>query len=1363
VYRALIVCNSRFPDDPGALGELQGPKVDGVVFRDALIHHETGMFDRNDVRILNEGNSKDVGRFVEDFFGTAEPDDTLLFYYSGHGRTKDQHLFLCAQDTIVDRLYTTAIPSPILNGIVSASYAQVKILVLDCCHSGMLKGDAVIESLSGTGRYIVAATSATDRANDSSRRGMPSPFTELLAKALLSGAEDRDKDGQVDLDDVYNYLKSVPFRGPRPHRIFDGAGAVPIARRTREMPPELASEATNLADGSDRLDNDGTLVVPVERKALSYLDSPAVGSSFSPKRVAEFRELMRDDIVKVMPRYLSANEFLQQAGFVRDGQLTYAGLLLFSDNPTAVLPSAMVQCVRFYGNAKTDTSESVDLQGSISEMIVLARDFVADLARFGEKPTTEGAYAETVYRYPMIAVREIIANAVVHRDYENQDLCVQILVFTDRIEIISPGEWGGSPKVAEGQAPIGQLERQSQRRNFRLARTLTWSRLVEGVGAGIPRVIADCQAAGAPEPLVINGEGMVTVTVFPRSGLESTIAVPSGQPAIWGTVPSRNTNFAGREEAIDHLRRQLTAGGAAALVPQTLHGLGGVGKTQMAIEYAHRFAGDYEIVWWVPSDQPEFISSALAGLAPRLGISGLTLGRAEESASAVVDALRRGKPYGRWLLIFDNADQPELVRKFMPTGPGHIIVTSRNPSWARVAGTIEVEEFTRTESCAFLTRRIPDIETQDAERLAETLGDLPLALDQAASMLLETGMTVETYLRLLDQEGSRILAEAPSPGDYPHPVAAAWSLATSKIRADTPYAMDLLQLFAFFGPSPIPLEWFRRGRYVVDSPLRETLSDPILMARAIRALSRYALVRVDNSNRTVQMHRIIQRLIREELDMDNRRVFLHEAHRILAAADPSDPNNIENWSQYEDILAHFTPTQTAACSQNEVRQLTRNVVDYLYVTGNFEQALNIADQTLWHWNEDSGPSDADLLVMERLKIQVLRSLGRYQESYDLAISTMARMQEVFGPDHEETLILMSGSSTDFRARGDFLASLRSATDALARIKVVFGDDHPRTFEAMTSVAEDLELNSRYSEAEQLYKEIDEGQRASLANGGNPTTIYTQNALARTMREHGQYYAAVDKAERVNLDYREVVKRNVLSERHPWVLQAKMDLSVALQATGRLSEGFALATDTLEKYILTLGREHPSTLVAAINLGNALRVSNDVENAAALMEDTRYKCRSVLGGEHPYSLVCTLNLAIIQSCQGNAESAQQLLRDSRELLASRIGLDHHFTLACSADLATTCAQLGDTEQAVELGEEALRRFQAALGEGHPHTLACAANLALDLKALGQEQRAVDMRTKVVQRFEQVLVHDHPEVRAAEEGQRLMVAVNLTPMF
>ena len=154
-------------------------------------------------------------------------------------------------------------------------------------------------------------------------------------------------------------------------------------------------------------------------------------------------------------------------------------------------------------------------------------------------------------------------------------------------------------------------------------------------------------------------------------------------PEVWGGVPQRNKNFTGRDDLLAELRASITTD-MTVVLPHALHGIGGVGKTQVAIEYAYRYRAEYDLVWWISADQTVLVPSSLAALAPRLGLPEATATGIQEAAAAVIDALRRGDPYERWLVIFDNADQPEDITDFLPRGSGHVLITSRNHRWAGV-------------------------------------------------------------------------------------------------------------------------------------------------------------------------------------------------------------------------------------------------------------------------------------------------------------------------------------------------------------------------------------------------------------------------------------------------------------------------------------------------------------------------------------------------------------------------------------------------------------------------------------------------------------------------------------------------------
>ncbi len=222
---------------------------------------------------------------------------------------------------------------------------------------------------------------------------------------------------------------------------------------------------------------------------------------------------------------------------------------------------------------------------------------------------------------------------------------------------------------------------------------------------------------------------------------------PLDPPAVWGAVPRRNPRFTGRSSLLGTLHGRLAEAPSGAGIC-ALIGLSGVGKTHIATEYVHRFAAEYDVVWWVRADERGTLREKLAGLAPMLGlVTGREYG---ERLRAVREALRRGEPYARWLVVLDGADHPEDVHDLVPSGPGHVLITSQNRDWAEYNTVlVDVPVYERPESVAFVRRRAPRLDAGEADRLADALGDLALALDQNAGALDDSTMPVDEYIRLL--------------------------------------------------------------------------------------------------------------------------------------------------------------------------------------------------------------------------------------------------------------------------------------------------------------------------------------------------------------------------------------------------------------------------------------------------------------------------------------------------------------------------------------------------------------------------------------------------------------------------------------
>ena len=254
----------------------------------------------------------------------------------------------------------------------------------------------------------------------------------------------------------------------------------------------------------------------------------------------------------------------------------------------------------------------------------------------------------------------------------------------------------------------------------------------------------------------------------------------------------------------------------------------------------------------------------LARLAQRLGLR--SRDSIPETAQAVREALRLGRPYERWLLIFDNADNPSEVRDFFPGGSfGHVIVTTRNPAWSTVAEPLEIDVFSRTESLDLLRRRVPGLTEAEAMPVAEMLGDLPLAIEQASAWLAETGMPAREYV---GQLGSHLVAQLDTsqPSDYPTTVAATFRLSFDRLRERSPGAARLLELCAYFSPDPISLSLIYSDEMIESLLTYEPrLQERSVLAVLIRDLTRFSLAKIDRGSNTLEVHRLVQAVVRAQM------------------------------------------------------------------------------------------------------------------------------------------------------------------------------------------------------------------------------------------------------------------------------------------------------------------------------------------------------------------------------------------------------------------------------------------------------------------------------------------------------------------
>ncbi|HEU5109299.1 MAG TPA: FxSxx-COOH system tetratricopeptide repeat protein, partial [Micromonosporaceae bacterium] len=561
---------------------------------------------------------------------------------------------------------------------------------------------------------------------------------------------------------------------------------------------------------------------------------------------------------------------------------------------------------------------------------------------------------------------------------------------------------------------------------------------------------------------------------------DETIRYPAVRTPHWNIELSRNARFSGRGSVLEEIRDRLSAAEPAGgrLV---LTGLPGVGKTQVALEYVYRFAASYEVVWWVSVTQAARLRIGLAGLAGELRLrAGDSV---DEQVAAVRAALRQGAPARRWLVVLDNADEPADVADLLPTGPGHLLVTSRNPQWSQFAPHLDVNVFHRDESVQLLRRRVGDLQPAAAASLAARLGDLPLAIEQAGGWLATTGMAVEDYLKLFERSTAQAMDEN-APSDYTQTITSTVRLAYDELGRRNPAAVRLLELYAFLAPEAIPYRLISNKRLAdILSAFDPRMHDPMLHATLNREIGRYGLARVSAGRSGVGggvvVHRLTQDIVRSQLSEEEQRQRRAEIQAVLAAADRGNPDNTDNWPTYEALRPHLEPSGALAAEAPEVRQLVIETARYLWERGDYRSSEELAAAAREEWLPRSGPDDPLTLRLNHQLGAALREHGREAEAYELNRDNHERLLRTLGDDHPYTLAAASNLGADLRGRGDYHEARELDERTVEGQKAALGDDDPMTLNAVNNLAVSLRLVGEFRRAAELDRKTLEGRRRVL--------------------------------------------------------------------------------------------------------------------------------------------------------------------------------------------------------------------------------------------------------------------------------------------
>jgi len=708
--------------------------------------------------------------------------------------------------------------------------------------------------------------------------------------------------------------------------------------------------------------------------------------------------------------------------------------------------------------------------------------------------------------------------------------------------------------------------------------------------------------------------------LFPRKEKPKTAKPESTFIKPKSNVPMQNRFFIGRKIYIDKLHEALKSVGAAALSqPQAISGYGGIGKTETAIKYAHKYKDEYKDIFWVNADSTESLISGFVNIAGLLNLSV----KDNKEQELAVDAVKHWlETDSGWLLIFDNADNPKLVKNFIPLLPkGHIILTSRAQIFSDlgIMDPIKMDEMSPDESKEFLLIRtgrnkhqLEQIEIDAIEQLGKELDHFPLALEQAGAYIHEKSSTFNDYLISYRKRGIELLEKTKS-DRYQKTVATTWSLNFEQVEQTSNAAIDLLYVSAFLNPYSIPLELIVQGANELGPVLCESLADvesnPLALDEVLDPLNKYSLISRDPFSPTYSIHRMVQAVLKDKMDNDTQRKW---AERTVKAVDKAFPEvEFKTWNICEVMIPHAKTCLDLIEKSNiefqEAARLLNKAGNYLKARALYgeaklflEQALGIRKKVLKEDNPDLAETFNDFAGL-------YQDQGKYKEAeeyYDNALAIRNKLSENH-PDLAKTFNDFAGL---YQAQGKYKEAEEYYDNALA-IRKKLSENHPDLAETFNDFAGLYRAQGKYKEAEEYF----DNALAIWKKLGNehPNIAATFNNLGLLYCDQGNY----EKAEEFYNTALNIEKK-VLGEDHP-------DMAITFCNFGSLyhdqgnyekAEEFYNTALNIEKKVL--GEDHPDIAITLGNLGFLYYDQRKYSKAKSLFKEAVEIAETSFGKESP---------------------------------------------------------------------------------------------------------------------------------------------------
>ncbi|MCP3960158.1 MAG: tetratricopeptide repeat protein [bacterium] len=783
---------------------------------------------------------------------------------------------------------------------------------------------------------------------------------------------------------------------------------------------------------------------------------------------------------------------------------------------------------------------------------------------------------------------------------------------------------------------------------------------------------------------------------------------------LWNVPVPRNQFFTGRDTVIENLHEALHDEGQAAL-GQAISGLGGIGKTQTAVEYCYRYRDEYQAVLWA---RAETESELVQGLVEIARVLELPEKNAQEQDQAVQAVKRWLGENDAWLLVLDNADTPEMLKPFLPTSPGgHVLLTSRADNFDVLeVAPLKLEVLPAEDARTLLLKRTrredpSAAELKAAEELAEKLGYLPLTLEQAAAYIRKHASRFDAYLASYRRRRLNLLSKG-SVRDYREPVATTWSLNFDQVAAASEAAAEILRLSVLLSPDQIPMELLIKGAAELGSVLSEALQgaaeDPLLLDELLQPLSQYSLIERNPEIGTFSVHRMVQEVVKQSLGEARRRRVTVRIVGALVQAYPGP--EFSAWPLCDRLVPHWREVCEAVAQEEVISEAAGMLL-----------------------------SQAGLYAYER---------GRYAEATPLAERSLEILEKVLAEDHPSVAASLNNLALLHHVQGDYATAAPLFERSLQIRKKVLGEEHPIVAQSLNNLASLHVARGDYAKAAPLFERSLQ-IREEVLGEEHPLVATGLGNLARVHQARGEYAKAAPLFERALKIF-----ESVFGEKHPDIATALGYLALLHQDQGEYAKAAPLFERSLQIREKALGEEHPHVATSLNNLATLHQDQGEYAKAVLLFERSLQIREKVLGGEHPEVAQSLNNLGVLYDDRGEYAKAMPLLERSLQIRETVLGERHHLVAQSLNNLATLLKARGEYAKAVPLFERGLEIYEKALGEEHPEVAASLNNLALLHQARGEYEKAAPLFERSLQIREKVLDNEHPDIATSLNNLALL---------